>query len=209
MAATRQDETRLVTILFADMSGSVATTRDLDPEDALEHVSEALEVMSRAVARNGGRVDRYLGDGILALFGVPRASEDDPIRAISAALEMRDEARRKGFEVTAGINTGDAYVGRVGSEVHREITAMGPVVNLAARLQGRCEPGEVMVGETTWRISRRAFEFEPRETTIKGLADRVRAWAVTRALPRIESARGLEGLHAALVGREGRLSRLL
>jgi class 3 adenylate cyclase/tetratricopeptide (TPR) repeat protein len=208
VAATRQDETRLVTILFADLSGSVATTQDLDPEDALERVSEALEVMSRAVVRHGGRVDRYLGDGILALFGVPRASEDDPIRAITAALEMRDEANRKGFEVTAGINTGDAYVGRVGSEVHREITAMGPVVNLAARLQGRCEPGEVLVGETAWRIARRAFEFEPRETAIKGLADPIRAWVATRARPRLERARGLEGLRAALVGREEEVARL-
>ena len=119
VAAPRQDETRLVTVLFADMSGSVATTHGLDPEEALERVNEALEVMSRAVVRHGGRVDRYLGDGALALFGVPRASEDDALRAIAAALEMRDEARARGFEVTAGINTGDAYVGRVGSEAHR------------------------------------------------------------------------------------------
>jgi adenylate cyclase len=162
VAAPRQDETRLVTILFADMSGSVATTHDLDPETALERVSEALEIMSGAVAREGGRIDRYLGDGILALFGVPRAREDDPVRAIRAALEMRDEARARGFEITAGINTGDAYVGRVGSEIHKELTAMGPAVNLAARLQGRCEPGEVLVGEGAWRVARRAFDFEPR-----------------------------------------------
>jgi class 3 adenylate cyclase/tetratricopeptide (TPR) repeat protein len=198
----------LVTILFADMSGSVATTQDLDPEDALERVSEALEVMSRSVVRHGGRVDRYLGDGVLALFGVPRAREDDPIRAIASALEMRDEARDKGFEITAGINTGDAYVGRVGSDVHREITAMGPVVNLAARLQGRCEPGEVLVGETTWRIARRAFEFEPRETTIKGLADPIRTWVAIRPRPRLERARGIEGLRAGLVGREEEVARL-
>jgi class 3 adenylate cyclase/tetratricopeptide (TPR) repeat protein len=208
VAAPRQDETRLVTVLFADMSGSVATTQGLDPEAALERVSEALEVMARAVVRHGGRVDRYLGDGILALFGTPRANEDDPLRAISAALEMRDEARRRGFDVTAGINTGDAYVGRVGSEAHRELTAMGPAVNLAARLQGRCEPGEVLVAGTTWRIAQRAFEFEPREVEIKGLAEPVSAWVAIRARPRLERARGLEGLRAALVGREQEVARL-
>ena len=208
VAASRQDETRLVTVLFADMSGSVATTHDLDPEAALERVSEALEVMSSAVARQGGRIDRYLGDGILALFGVPRANEDDPVRAIRAALEMRDAARTRGFEITAGINTGDAYVGRVGSDVHRELTAMGPAVNLAARLQGRCEPGEVLVGESAWRIARRAFDFEPRETRIKGLAEPVAAWAALRQRPRPEVARGVEGLRAALIGRDEELARL-
>ena len=208
VAASRQDETRLVTVLFADMSGSVATTHELDPEAALERVSEALEVMSSAVARHGGRIDRYLGDGVLALFGAPRASEDDPVRAIRAALEMRDEARARGFEITAGINTGDAYVGRVGSDVHRELTAMGPAVNLAARLQGRCEPGEVLVGESAWRIARRAFDFESRETRIKGLAEPVAAWAALRQRPRPEIARGVEGLRSALIGREEEMARL-
>lgn len=208
VAATRQDETRLVTILFADMSGSVATTHELDPESALERVSEALEVMSRAVARQDGRIDRYLGDGILALFGVPRAREDDPVRAIRAALEMRDEARVRGFEITAGINTGDAYVGRVGSDAHQEVTAMGPAVNLAARLQGRCEPGEVLVGEGAWRVARRAFEFEPRETHIKGLAEPVAAWAAVRERPRPEIARGVEGLRAGLIGRDAEIAML-
>jgi class 3 adenylate cyclase len=208
VAATRQDETRLVTILFADMSGSVATTHELDPEEALERVGVALEVMSGAVARYGGRIDRYLGDGVLALFGVPRANEDDPVRAVLAALDMRDEARARGFEITAGINTGDAYVGRVGSDVHRELTAMGPAVNLAARLQGRCDPGEVLVGESTWRIARRAFEFEARETRIKGLADPVPAWAARGRKPRPETARGLEGMRSALVGREEEIGAL-
>ena len=208
VAASRQDETRLVTVLFADMSGSVATTQDLDPEAALERVSEALEVMSSAVASHGGRIDRYLGDGVLALFGAPRASEDDPVRAIRAAIAMREGARARGFEITAGINTGDAYVGRVGSDVHREITAMGPAVNLAARLQGRCEPGEVLVGESAWRIARRAFDFEPRETRIKGLAEPVPAWAALRERPRPEIARGVEGLRSALIGREEEIARL-
>ena len=158
VAASRQDETRLVTVLFADMSGSVATTHELDPEAALERVSEALEVMSGAVSRHGGRIDRYLGDGVLALFGAPRASEDDPVRAIRAAIEMRDEARARGFEITAGINTGDAYVGRVGSDVHRELTAMGPAVNLAGRRQGRCAPGEVRGGANAGRLARRGVQ---------------------------------------------------
>ena len=208
VAAPRQDETRLITLLFADMSGSVEATQGLDPEAALERVNEALVVMSRTVVAHGGKVDRYLGDGIFALFGAPRASEDDPLRAIAAALAMLEEARGRDFDLSIGINTGDAYLGKVGSEAHRELTAMGPAVNLAARLQGACSPGEVLVGEPTWKIARRAFEFESREVKVKGLSHPVRVWRAVKARPRLERARGLEGLQAGLLGREGELARL-
>lgn len=208
VAAPSQDETRLVTVLFADMSGSVGATEGLDPETAVERVNEALEIMSTEVIAHGGRVDRYLGDGVLALFGAPRASEDDPQRAIAAALAMVARVRARGCDLTVGINTGETYIGRVGSDAHRERTVMGPVVNLAARLQGSCAPGEIVAGESTWRLTRRAFEFEPREVAIKGLGEPVSAYRVIRARPRPEQARGLEGLRAELVGRELELDRL-
>src|SRR5204862_121813 len=83
----------------------------------------------------------FLGDGVLAVFGTLQAHEDDPERAIRAAMEIREAAQRLGLDVTAGINTGEVYVGAIGSEKHQEMTVVGPVVNLASRLQGQAEPG--------------------------------------------------------------------
>ncbi len=204
-----EDQTRLLTVLFADLSGSVAATLDLDPEEAVEKVNQALEVMAAAVARHGGRIDRYLGDGVLAFFGVPQAHEDDPLRAIRAALDITAGAAERGFQATAGIDTGRVYVGQVGGAGHHERTAMGPVLNLASRFQSSAAPGEVVVGEATWRLARGAFEFEPRTLTIKGVPRPVPAYVALRPLARPRAARGLEGRRTALVGRADELARLV
>src|SRR3569833_154909 len=93
-------EKRLATIMFADMSGSVELTRDLHPEDALAVASRLLNVMALAITEHGGRVIRFLGDGVLAVFGMSRANESDPDRAILAALRIRREVKRLGFQST-------------------------------------------------------------------------------------------------------------
>src|SRR2546421_1609491 len=124
-------ENRVVTVLFADMSRSVEATAALHPEDAVALVNRLLKAMVDVLLKYEGRIDRFLGDGLLAVFGVPRAHESDPERAILAALEIREAARGLEMEVTAGINSGEVYVGGVGSERHQEVTVMGPVVNLA------------------------------------------------------------------------------
>src|SRR5205823_2833846 len=95
-----------------------------------------------------------------------------------------------------------------GSEQHQEVTVMGTVVNLAARLQKQAEPGQVLVGEATHRLTRRAFAFTPLSFSLKGVAQPVAAYAVERALPRPEKARGIEGLRAELIGRDGELAKL-
>jgi class 3 adenylate cyclase len=97
---------------------------------------------------------------MLAVFGLLQAHEDDAERAIRAALAIREGASRLGLEVTAGINTGSVYVGEVGTEQHQERTVVGPVVNLASRLQEQAEPGQILVGEATHYQSRGAFQFE-------------------------------------------------
>ncbi|HWC06903.1 MAG TPA: AAA family ATPase [Gemmatimonadota bacterium] len=204
-----EDQTRLLTVLFADLSGSVAATHDLDPEDAVGRVNQALDLMARSVTAREGRVDRYLGDGLLALFGAPLAHEDDPLRAISAAIAIRDAIGSIGLAATVGINTGEVYVGRVGGEAHREFTAMGPVVNLAARLQSKAEPGQILTGEATYRLARRAFGFSPLTLEIKGVPHPVVAYAVGEPLPRPELARGIEGLSAELTGRAREIARLV
>src|SRR5439155_17368615 len=99
-------ENRLVTVLFAAVSRSVETMPDPDPEEAAAYLGRLLGVMADAVLKFGGQVDRFLGDGVLAIFGASQAHEDDAERAIRAALGIRDAAARLGHRVTAGINTG-------------------------------------------------------------------------------------------------------
>lgn len=201
-------EKRLVTVLFADMSRSVEAMRDLHPEDAVELVSVPLALMVDAVLEHGGRVDRFLGDGLLAVWGTPKTRENDPDQAIRAALAMRDAARKLGLDVAAGINTGEAYVGRMGSDRYQEWTVLGSSVNLASRLEGHASPGEVLVGEATYRLTRRAFEFTPRLVEVRGLARPLRAYRAEGEATRPEKARGFEGAPSALIGRAEELETL-
>jgi adenylate cyclase len=205
---TPEGENRLVTVLFADMSRSVQTTADLEPEDAAALVNRLLTAMVDAVLKYEGRVDRFLGDGALAVFGALQAHEDDAERAVRAAMEIRESARHLDLEITAGINTGEVYVGALGSERHQEMSVVGPVVNLASRLQEQAEPGQILVGEGTYRQSRGAFEFSSLSLPIRGLAHPVTAYSVDRARPHPEKPRGIEGLRAELIGRDEELSRL-
>jgi class 3 adenylate cyclase len=203
-----EGENRLVTLLFADMSRSLETTRDLHPEDAAALVNRLLQAMVDVILKYEGRIDRFQGDGVLAVFGVPHTHEDDPERAIHAAMEIRAAAHHLELEVTAGINTGQVYVGAVGSERHHETTVTGPAVGLAARLQEQARPGQILVGEVTQRLARRAFAFTAGSLGIKGLARPTTVYAVEQVLPRPEKARGIEGLRAELIGRDEELAKL-
>ena len=207
--APADGENRLVTVLFADMSSSVATTSGMEPDEAAELVNRLLKAMVGAFTRYEGRVDRFLGDGALAVFGTPYTHENDPERAILAAQEIREKAQDLGLQVTAGINTGRVYFGSMGSDEHRELTVVGPVVNLAARIQGKAEAGEILIGETTQRHVRRSFELTRREVEIKGIDGTVPVYRVEKQLPRMQKARGLEGVTAELIGRDEELARLI
>jgi class 3 adenylate cyclase/tetratricopeptide (TPR) repeat protein len=150
-------------VLFADLAGSTSVAEQLDPEDWAEIASVALTAMSESVARFGGSVTRLMGDGLLALFGAPVASENDPERAIRAGLEMvqqgddlRDRARRFGarpesgqLDVRVGIATGEVLAGQVGSATTSEYTVLGDAANLAARLEKLAPPGTVLVATAT------------------------------------------------------------
>jgi class 3 adenylate cyclase len=201
-------ENRIVTILFTDMSGSVQATSHLHPEDAAVLVNNLLKEMVGIISKYEGRIDRFLGDGVLAVFGTPYARENDPERAIYAAIEIREAAENLGVSVTAGVNTGEVYFGWMGSAVHREITVMGPVVNLASRLQGKAASGQILVGRATYHHTRLAFEFEPISLELKGMAEPVTGYRVVRALPRPKKVRGIEGLQAELVGRNDEFAKL-
>ncbi|MDX1449587.1 MAG: AAA family ATPase, partial [Acidimicrobiia bacterium] len=180
----------------------------LDAEQATRLVNPLLETMVELMVRYGGRIDRFLGDGVLAVFGVPAAHEDDPIRAVRAAMELKERATELGLAVTAGVNTGRVYFGPVGSDLHEELTVMGPTVNLAARFQGKADAGEVIVGASTATHLAAAFELTPLTLQIKGIAEPVPAFTATRLLDHPDKVRGIEGLRAGLVGRDAELERL-
>jgi class 3 adenylate cyclase/tetratricopeptide (TPR) repeat protein len=201
-------EHRLVTVVFADLTSSVARTGDLHPEEAAMLVNSLLETMVDTLIRYGGRIDRFLGDGVLAVFGIPETHEDDPERAVRAALDIHERASEIGLGATVGVNTGRVYFGPVGSSLHEELTVMGPVVNLAARLQGTASEGQVMVGRATRDHVFAAFELTPVILDIKGIDEPVEAFVAERLLDHPDKVRGIEGLAAPIIGREAELAKL-
>ncbi len=220
-APRRGGERRVVTALFADVVGSTALVETMDPEDWTVLVNEAFDIMSRAIYHYEGTIARLMGDAILAFFGAPVAHEDDPERAVRCALDMVrtiDERigarvkRERGveFRIRAGVNTGEVVVGNVGTDLMYEYTAMGDAVNVAARMQAAAAPGTVLATAATYRfvapvvdaIDRGAIE-------VKGKAEPVRAYEISRVKAAPGRLRGLAGIESPLVGREAELARLL
>lgn len=215
-----EGERKLVTALFTDIVGSTALAERLDPESWAEIVSAAHQIVSQAVYRFEGTIAQLLGDGVLSFFGAPLAHEDDPERAIRAALEIRramgeyaaalqaDEGVEE-FRVRIGINTGLVVVGQIGSDLHMEYLAVGDTVNLAARMQSAAEPNEIMITGNTHRMVPNLFEVEDRgEIHVKGKAEPVHAFCVLAERKGAVRLRGIEGLASPLVGRQREMSTL-
>jgi ABC-type oligopeptide transport system substrate-binding subunit/class 3 adenylate cyclase/tetratricopeptide (TPR) repeat protein len=189
-----REERRVVTALCADLVGSTRLTERLDPEDARLVVGEAVARIVHTVEGFGGTVKDLAGDGVLALFGAPTAHEDDPERALRAALQITDvlgsygrDVERSfgidGFGVRVGVNSGMAVVGPVGAGSRVEYGATGDVVNIAARLQAEAEPGSVLVGSETKRSAERLFRWgAERALALKGVSAEVLASVVEGAL---------------------------
>lgn len=213
---------RTVTVLFADLSGFTALSERFDPEIMQTLQNQLFEELTDAVQAFGGFVDKFLGDALLALFGAPAAHEDDPERALRAALDMMRRATRVGerLDVAAdiplrlhiGINTGQVVTGGIGAGDAKSYSVTGDTVNIAQRLQGLAAPGEVLVGPLTHRLTRHAFSYAALgDVALRGKAGQVAVHRLLAPLAAPRAARGLEalGLGAALVGRDAELSRLL
>ena len=211
------DERRVVTVLFADVAGSTALGERVDPEDVRALQGELFELLNAEVERHGGMTEKFVGDAVMAIFGAPHAHEDDPERAVRAALALRD-----GFPVFAervrslhgvevglriGVNTGEVVSGREAA-ARGELVVSGDAVNVAARLQQQASPGEILVSARTRSAAQRAVMFEgPRNVPLKGKEELVEAW-LALTLPSRPARRGLDGLSAPLIGRDVELAVL-
>ncbi|WLA68103.1 adenylate/guanylate cyclase domain-containing protein [Bradyrhizobium diazoefficiens] len=213
---------RTITVLFADLSGFTAMSERLDPEVMQTLQNGLFEELTAAVQSFGGFVDKFIGDALLALFGAPAAHEDDPERAVRAALDMIDRTARLSERAKAyagsplllhvGINTGHVVAGGLGAGVAKSYSVTGDTVNTAQRLQSMAAPGEVLVGPLTHRLTRHAFSYDSLgEVSLKGKMGSVLVHRLKEPLDTPRAARGLDtlGLNAPLIGRDAELARLI
>ncbi len=178
-------ERKLVTVLFADISGFTALSEKLDPEVVRDLMNACFGKLVPIIAKYEGTVDKFIGDEIMALFGAPATHENDPERAVVAALEMMEAirefnaARRLDLGMHFGINTGLVIAGSVGSDERLDYSVMGDTVNLASRLEDLSERGEILVGPDTYRLTEKLFAFEALpKIRVKGKAEPVQAYRV-------------------------------
>lgn len=221
-AANVEADRRTVTVLFADLSGFTTLSERLDPEVMQALQNELFRELTEAVQGYGGFVDKFIGDAMLALFGAPVAHEDDPERALRAALDMMERTRRvserssavagQPLELHIGINTGPVVTGGFGVGSAKSYSVTGDTVNTAQRLQSLAARGEMLVGPLTHRLTRHAFAYESLgDVALRGKAGSVLVHRLVGPLEAPRPARGLEalGLGAPLIGRVSELGRLI
>ena len=195
-AAAAQEQRKTVTVLFCDLTGSTALGETLDPERLRALLARYFERMKAIVERHGGSVEKFIGDAVMAVFGVPVLHEDDALRAVRAAVEMRDALPELGLQGRIGVMTGEVVTGT------EERLATGDAVNVAARLEQAAQPGEVLIGEPTLALVRDAVEVEPVEPLeLKGKAEPVPAYRLLRVHDAPERPHG-----ELFVGRERELA---
>jgi adenylate cyclase len=208
------EERRLITALFADVSGFTGLADRLDPEQLLEVIDPIVSALSSVVGRYEGYVEKFAGDALLALFGAPVTHEDDAARAVRVALEMHAELARiceglppENRELTlhVGINSGHGIARILGSEARMDYAVLGDSVILAQRLESAAPAGETYVSELTHRLTGDLFEFEPvGELALKGKAEPVPAWRLVGERATVAAAPRDGAVHE-LVGREREL----
>jgi class 3 adenylate cyclase/tetratricopeptide (TPR) repeat protein len=198
-------ERKVVTVVFCDLVGFTAQAESMDPEDVEAILRPYHERVRGELERHGGTVEKFIGDAVMALFGAPTAHEDDPERAVRAALAIRDFAVEEGLELRVGITTGEALVSLDADPAAGEGMASGDVVNTAARLQSGAPVNGILVDDTTHRATRQVVAYDdPRTIEAKGKSAPI---AVRRALE-ARARFGVDVAHearSALVGREREL----
>jgi class 3 adenylate cyclase len=202
VAEADRESRKVVTVLFCDLVGSTTLGESTDPEALRSRMRRYFEDLRAILERHGGTVEKFVGDAVMAVFGIPVSHEDDALRAVRAAAEMQEAVSAHGLDSRIGVNTGEVVVGGQG-----ETLVTGDAVNVAARLEQAAPPGEVLIGAETRLLVRDAVRLESVEPlTLKGKSKPVDAFRVVEVLVGAEPvARHLE---RALVGRERERQRL-
>jgi class 3 adenylate cyclase/tetratricopeptide (TPR) repeat protein len=207
-AAAAREERKVVTVVFADLVGSTAAAERSDPEDVRAMLAAHHARVRTELERFGGTVEKFIGDAVVAVFGAPVVHEDDPERAVRAALAIRDAAGEAGVELRVAVNTGEALVSIDARPADGEGMVAGDVVNTAARIQSAAPVNGVVVGESTFRATEQLIEYRTREpVAAKGKAEPVRVWEAVAPRARFGSDMELAPL-VALVGRDEEVDAL-
>src|SRR5215467_2966204 len=219
--AAREADRRRVTVLFADLTGFTALAERLDPEEVRAFQNALFETLARSIERYDGFVEKFVGDAVMAVFGAPVAHEDDPERALDAALDMLERAVELGERWAArlgqhvmlhiGVHSGPVVAGSLGAAAGAAYAVTGDTVNTTARLLAAAAPGTVLVSDATHTLTRHRFSFEPGgELALRGKSEALVVHRLLGTLAEPRSGRGLAalGLAAPLVGRADELDQL-
>jgi len=197
-----REQRKVVTVLFCDLVGSTALGESTDPEALRARMRRYFDDLRKIIERHGGTVEKFVGDAVMAVFGIPVSHEDDALRAVRAASEMRAAISEHGLAARIGVNTGEVVVGGEG-----ETLVTGDAVNVAARIEQAAGAGDALIGAETHQLVRDAVRVEPVDPlTLKGKAEPVEAFRLLEVLSDVEAlARHPEAL---LVGRQRERNRL-
>ncbi|MBA7528790.1 hypothetical protein ES705_20980 [subsurface metagenome] len=207
------------TIIFIDIRGFTKLADQLDPEKATEIINNIFEPIVSLIEKYGGSINKFLGDGLMAIFGTPFSHEDDPERAARASLEIMKSIEENGkieignkvkkLKASIGINTGLCISGEIGSASRKEFTVIGDTVNLASRLQANAAPGKILIGEKTFRRIKDNFMISPpRKLKVKGKRDLVTVYTLKSEKKKIGFLEKKKSSHSPFVGREKELKIL-
>jgi predicted ATPase/class 3 adenylate cyclase len=221
--AHEPQQRKLITVLFADISGFTAMAETMDHEIVNDVINSLWSRVDKAILDHGGQIDKHIGDAIMALYGTPAAREDDPERAIRSALQIQSEifewkaqlsqsisaydSQIQNIQLRIGVNTGPALLGTVG--LTNEYTAIGDAVNLANRLETAAPKGGILISHETHELVRGVFDVtELAPITVKGKSEPIRVFTVQSVKPRSfrDTTRGLEGIETRTIGREKELA---
>ena len=218
--AALEGERKQVTVLFADLKGSMELLADRDPEEARNLLDPVLEHMMEAVHHFEGTVNQVMGDGIMALFGAPLAHEDHAVRACYAALRMQESVKKYAEElrrshaavvkIRVGLNSGEVVVRAIGSDLHMDYTAVGQTTHFAARMEQIADPGAIVITPDTLALAEGYVEVKSLgPVLVKGLADAVEVYELTGAGPaRTRLQAGARRGLTRFVGRDVELEQL-
>jgi DNA-binding SARP family transcriptional activator/class 3 adenylate cyclase/regulation of enolase protein 1 (concanavalin A-like superfamily) len=203
-----KDEIRLVTVASIGLLERAYNVVDPALDEMLADMQSLTAIVDELASRFDGQCQSSVSEDLLLFFGVDHVREDDAERGVRAALAVTRVADEQGLAVQAGVNSGMAYIRRPAVGETAEFQVMGPVINLATRLRNRAEPGQVLVGAGTYRPTRGAFQYDTLAMALPGIQGTVPAYQLQRPYTHPTKTRGIEGLHAEMIGRHGDLNTL-